>query len=121
MEDVFGYRQAAPVYRRAGWTQVVPLPPAAKSFPPKGVTGRLQQPVTDRQIREWSQSNPDGNTAIVMPRGVICLDVDSAEGHQRKTDGALELADLEQRLGVLPATWCSSAHGGESPYRHRFY
>lgn len=121
MEDVFGYRQAAPVYRRAGWTQVVPLPPAAKSFPPKGVTGRRQQPVTDRQIQEWSQSNQDGNTAIVMPRGVICLDVDSAEGHQRKTDGALELADLEQRLGVLPATWCSSAHGGESPYRHRFY
>lgn len=121
MEDVFGYRQAAPVYRRSGWTQVVPLPPAAKSFPPKGVTGRRQQPVTDRQIREWSQSNPDGNTAIVMPRGVICLDVDSAEGHQRKTDGAMELAELEQRLGVLPATWCSSAHGGESPYRHRFY
>lgn len=121
MEDVFGYRQAAPVYRRAGWTQVVPLPPAAKSFPPKGVTGRRQQPVTDRQIQEWSQSNQDGNTAIVMPRGVICLDVDSAEGHQRKTDGALELAELEQRLGVLPATWCSSAHGGESPYRHRFY
>lgn len=121
MEDVFGYRQAAPVYRRAGWTQVVPLPPAAKSFPPKGVTGRRQQPVTDRQIQEWSQSNPDGNTAIVMPEGVICLDVDSAEGHQRKTDGALELAELERKLGALPATWCSSAHGGESPYRHRFY
>lgn len=121
MEDVFGYRQAAPVYRQSGWTQVVPLPPAAKSFPPKGVTGRRQQPVTDQQIQEWSQSNPDGNTAIVMPEGVICLDVDSAEGHQRKADGAMELADLERKLGALPATWCSSAHGGESPYRHRFY
>ena len=121
MEDVFGYRQAAPIYRLAGWTQVVPLPPAAKTFPPKGVTGRRQQTVTDRQVREWSQSNPDGNTAIVMPRGVVCLDVDSAEGHQRKTDGAVELAELERKLGVLPVTWCSSAHGGDSPYRHRFY
>lgn len=121
MTDIYGYATAAPLYRAAGWMQVIPLPEGRKTPPPSGFTGRSRKPVTDEQIRLWSQATSDANTGIVIPEGVLVLDIDAAQGHQVKADGAKGISELSQELGVLPATWSSTAHGIGSPARHLFY
>lgn len=121
MTDIYGYAAAAPLYRAAGWMQVIPLPEGRKTPPPSGFTGRSRKPVTDEQVRFWSQSDPTANTGIVIPEGVLVLDIDAAQGHQVKADGAKGISELSQELGALPATWSSTAHGIDSPARHLFY
>lgn len=121
MTDIYGYAAAAPMYRAAGWMQVIPLPEGRKTPPPSGFTGRSRKPVTDEQVRFWSQSDPTANTGIVIPEGVLVLDIDAEQGHQVKADGAKGISELSQELGMLPATWSSTAHGIDSPARHLFY
>lgn len=121
MTDIYGYAAAAPRYRAAGWMQVIPLPEGRKTPPPAGFTGRSRKPVTDEQIQLWSQANPNANTGIVIPEGVLVLDIDAEQGHQVKADGAKGISELSQELGMLPATWSSTAHGIDSPARHLFY
>lgn len=121
MTDIYGYAAAAPLYRAAGWMQVIPLPEGRKTPPPSGFTGRSRKPVTDEQVQVWSQATPNANTGIVIPEGVLVLDIDAAQGHQVKADGAKGISELSQELGVLPATWSSTAHGIDSPARHLFY
>ena len=108
MTDIYGYAAAAPLYRAAGWMQVIPLPEGRK-------------PVTDEQMQLWSQSDPTANTGIVIPEGVLVLDIDAEQGHRVKADGAKGISELSQELGALPATWSSTAHGIDSPARHLFY
>lgn len=121
MADIYGYAAAAPMYRAAGWMQVIPLPEGRKTPPPSGYTGRSRKPVTDEQIQLWSQANPNANTGIVIPEGVLVLDIDAADGHQVKADGAKGISELSQELGALPGTWSSTSHGIDSPARHLFY
>lgn len=121
MTDIYGYAAAAPLYRAAGWMQVIPLPEGRKTLPPSGFTGRSRKPVTDEQVRFWSQSDPTANTGIVIPEGVLVLDIDAEQGHQVKADGAKGISELSQELGALPATWSSTSHGIDSPARHLFY
>lgn len=121
MTDIYGYAAAAPQYRAAGWMQVIPLPEGRKTPPPAGFTGRSRKPVTDEQIQLWSQANPNANTGIVIPEGVLVLDIDAAQGHQVKADGAKGISELAQELGALPDTWSSTSHGIDSPARHLFY
>lgn len=121
MTDIYGYATAAPLYRAAGWMQVIPLPEGRKTPPPSGFTGRSRKPVTDEQVQVWSQATPDANTGIVIPEGVLVLDIDAAQGHQVKADGVKGISELSQELGMLPATWSSTAHGIDSPARHLFY
>lgn len=121
MTDIYGYAAAAPLYRAAGWMQVIPLPEGRKTPPPSGFTGRSRKPVTDEQMQLWSQSDPTANTGIVIPEGVLVLDIDAEQGHQIKADGAKGISELSQELGALPATWSSTSHGIDSPARHLFY
>lgn len=121
MTDIYGYAAAAPLYRAAGWMQVIPLPEGRKTPPPSGFTGRSRKPVTDEQVRFWSQSDPTANTGIVIPEGVLVLDIDAEQGHQVKADGAKGISELSQELGALPATWSSTSNGIDSPARHLFY
>lgn len=121
MTDIYGYAAAAPLYRAAGWMQVIPLPEGRKTPPPAGFTGRSRKPVTDEQVQVWSQATPDANTGIVIPEGVLVLDIDAEQGHQVKADGAKGISELSQELGALPATWSSTSHGIDSPARHLFY
>lgn len=121
MTDIYGYAAAAPLYRAAGWMQVIPLPEGRKTPPPAGFTGRSRKPVTDEQMQLWSQSDPTANTGIVILEGVLVLDIDAEQGHQVKADGAKGISELSQELGALPATWSSTSHGIDSPARHLFY
>ena len=119
--DTFGYAEAAPLYRAAGWTQVIPLPEGKKTPPPSGYTGRHATPVDDDTIRRWGTTMPDANTGIVIPDGILVLDIDTADDHRRKADGIDGIHELESTLGPLPATWSSTAHGADQPARHLFY
>lgn len=121
MTDIYGYTAAAPLYRAAGWMQVIPLPEGRKTPPPAGFTGRSRKPVTDEQVQVWSQATPNANTGIVIPEGVLVLDIDAEQGHRVKADGAKGISELSQELGALPATWSSTSHGIDSPARHLFY
>ena len=121
MTDIYGYAAAAPLYRAAGWMQVIPLPEGRKTPPPSGFTGRSRKPVTDEQVQVWSQATPNANTGIVIPEGVLVLDIDAEQVHRVKADGAKGISELSQELGALPATWSSTAHGIDSPARHLFY
>ena len=38
MTDIYGYATAAPLYRAAGWMQVIPLPEGRKTPPPSHFT-----------------------------------------------------------------------------------
>lgn len=119
--DTFGYAAAAPLYRAAGWTQIIPLPEGKKTPPPSGYTGRHATPVDDDTIRRWGTAVPDANIGIVIPDGILVLDIDTADDHRRKADGIDGIHTLEHTLGTLPATWSSTAHGPNQPARHLFY
>lgn len=121
MTDIYGYTAAAPLYRAAGWMQVIPLPEGRKTPPPSGFTGRSRKPVTDEQVQVWSQATPNANTGIVIPEGVLVLDIDAEQGHRVKANGAKGISELSQELGALPDTWSSTSHGIDSPARHLFY
>lgn len=121
MTDIYGYTAAAPLYRAAGWMQVIPLPEGRKTPPPSGFTGRSRKPVTDEQVQVWSQATPNTNTGIVIPEGVLVLDIDAEQGHRVKANGAKGISELSQELGALPDTWSSTSHGIDSPARHLFY
>ena len=121
MSDVLGYAQALPLYIEAGWPSIIPLPEARKTPPPSGVTGRNAHTPSQEQYAQWAARNPDGNTALVIPDGIIVLDIDAPDDHKVKADGANSLHELEAKYGPLPPTWTSTAHGAQSLYRHRFY
>ena len=50
------YAYAAPLYRDAGWTDVLPIvmPGAAKNPPPNGYTGRHAVTPSDDAYARWS-------------------------------------------------------------------
>ena len=100
------YGRGAPLYREAGWPGVLPLPPAAKSPPPKGFTGRDGKWPTAGQIEEWvALKPPASNLMLRIGHGVIGIDVDA---YDSKTGGKT-LEQAEARWGSLPPTFRSSA------------
>jgi Bifunctional DNA primase/polymerase, N-terminal len=71
-------------YWNAGWSPF-PLPRRAKKCPPKGVTGRNARPVTEDDLDNWARRW--GNIGIVMPDGVVGIDVDAYKpGNIRPSD-----------------------------------
>lgn len=100
------YRDAARAYVEAGWRGVLPLPAGRKFPPPSGWTGRGAPYPSGADVQEWIDGTAgDGNICLRMPDGVIGLDVDN---YRDKAGGAW-LAELEEKLGPLPATWMSTA------------
>lgn len=112
------YRRGVQLYRRAGWRGVLPLPPGAKSPPPKGFTGYDGQWPTDAQINEWVDVRPPGsNLGLRLEHGVIGVDVDA---YGAKTGGKT-IAEAERRWGPLPATYRSSARADDQVSGIRLY
>jgi hypothetical protein len=105
-------------YIAAGWRGVLPLPPAAKSPPPKGFTGYDGAWPTDEQSAAWSKNEPaDANLAIRVNYGVIGIDVD-AYGNKA---GGRTLEEAEKRWGPLPPTFRSSSRGEDAVSGIRVY
>ena len=104
-EAIEGYADAALIYRELGWGSPFPLPKGAKCPPPKGATGREGKTPNSQQITAWRRKNPDGNTGLRLPDGVIGIDVDA---YGDKTGGRT-LLEAEKRWGPLPPTVVSSS------------
>jgi hypothetical protein len=95
------YATAAPTYWAAGWRGILPLPPNAKTPVPRGYTGAAGAWPSYPDITAWTEDQGHGNIALRLPPDVLGVDVD----HYGNKPGGAVLADLEQRLGALPATW----------------
>lgn len=107
-EPVTPYGSAALRYWELGWRGVLPLPPRAKSYPPKGWTGRGGPEPSYADVYAWAESHSGGNIALRLPRGVLGIDVDDyGDKHGGRT-----IETLEAQYGPLPATWRSSARPG---------
>jgi hypothetical protein len=102
------YGRGVWLYIAAGWRAALPLPPAAKSPPPKGFTGYDGAWPTDEQIATWTKDQPaDANLMLRVNYGVIGIDVD-AYGNKM---GGRTLEEAEKRWGPLPPTYRSSSRG----------
>lgn len=110
-----GFAAVAGVYVARGW-HPFPLPAAAKSPPPDGVTGANGIDPTAEQVQRWVELHDGANVGLRMPLNVVGIDVDEYDGKH----GAATLAALEAQYGKLPATWRSTARG-DGPSGIRFY
>jgi len=104
-----------------GWE--VTLTPESKKFPPvPGTTGKGDHSrLSSADMATW-MGDGYGNLGIVMPAGVIGLDVDhytSASGVQKRGGDAIDA--LEQCAGALPATWRSTSRDDDGVSGIRFY
>ena len=115
-------------YARAGWPAILPVPVEAKSPPPVGYTGADGADTDPLTLVRWATSHGDWSVALRMPDGVIGIDVDHYDKVKTLPDGSVHvvekrggtwLAQHETKLGLLPATWRSSAR--DLPSGIRFF
>ena len=108
------FKDVAEIYLERGFT---PIPAKQKRPVPAGATGR-NGTVTPEKVSDWT-NDPEWsgqNTAIRMLPTHIGIDVDDyANKH-----GAQQLAELEAKLGPLPATPSSTSRGKNSQSRQYF-
>lgn len=103
------YRDAAPIYRAAGWSGVLPIPYGTKKLLAKGWTGHNGQWPSGADIQAWLDDPAldagGGNIALRLPPDVIGIDVDAYAGK----NGAASFTARLQQWGPLPPTWISTA------------
>ena len=105
--------RSAPAYFKAGYGPLR-LPARKKAPPPDGYTGRNGHEVTAEDVERWVTESPSGNIGLLLPRGVIGIDVDSYKG----ANHVAAWNELTERCGPLPdAPWCSSRDDGVSGVR----
>lgn len=100
-----GYGAAALAYRDRGWRSVLPLPRGKKFPPPTGYTGDGATVPSYPDVHAWTEDHPTSNVALVLPDGVIGIDVDAYVGKH----GAVTVAAAEVEWGALPPTVRSTA------------
>ncbi len=102
-----GYADVAPVYTQLGWPSVLPLPSGEKWPPPGGFTGHSAQLPTADDVDDWRRDCADGNTALYLADGLVCVDIDNYAKKERPAGRALEvIAEVEGRAGCrFPPTW----------------
>lgn len=111
-------------YAQAGWPCILPVPAAAKHPPPNGFTGADGRDTDALTLVEFATSKPAHSIALRMPSGVIGIDVDEYDkvSHDPETGvekvvhkrGFTTLLAAIERWGPLPATWSSTARGGDT-------
>lgn len=99
------YWDSFEAYYQAGWAGILPLPAGQKKPVPAGFTGNHGVWPSWPDVMAWAEDRPGANVALRLPEHVIGVDVD-AYGDK---PGGLVLAELERRLGALPATWRSTS------------
>lgn len=111
------FQDAWPIYRRLGWTGVLPLRPGTKYPPPDGFTGwdGIDPSAADcAEFEQLDRYRSTRQTALRMPPTVVGLDVDAYDDRT----GAATLAEAERRGGPLPAgPWSSARDDGVSGIR----
>lgn len=113
------YRDAHPVYRKAGWIGPLPLADGTKWPPPEGWTGWHGAYPSYADSEAWCDCTDYREThqiALRMADGVIGIDID----HYGDKRGADTIAEGERRWGPLPDGPRSSARG-DGPAGIRFF
>lgn len=106
------YGTISPLY---AWGDLLPLPTGKKHPVPAGYTGGNGAAVGDKERGDWA--GRDGNYALRLPEGVMGIDVDT----YGDKDGAATLAELEAKLGPLPATYMSTRRANPMTSGIRFF
>lgn len=107
--EPFGHARA---YLEQGWSPM-PLPAGQQKPPPDDVTGRHDCEIGAAHIDRWMQDRrygPTANIAVRLADDVLGIDVDHyvlKDGKAKR--GGDTLAELESKLGPLPATWTSTS------------
>lgn len=124
--DTVLYQQAHQLYRAAGWTGPLPLPPGRKYPPPDGWTGYHGADPSGADSWAWANEPPlpgepdyrgTAQLALRMPDGVIGVDVDDYGSKH----GATTIRHAIDQYGPLPRTWRSTARGAGQPSGILFY
>ena len=108
------FRETARAYRDKYWAGTLPIPYGEKHPPPTGFTGHAAPYPTVDEIDQWCD---DGNrhniclrlAGVSKEHEVIGIDVDHYTSGGKEKRGGDQLKALEEKLGVLPETWISSA------------
>lgn len=116
------YRNAALMYRNAGWPAPIPVDITVPGRVITGTTGGKNFhhfPPSSMQIHEWQLLQGHRNIGLWLPDNVIGIDVDSYENKI----GAETISWLETNITrePLPPTWTSTCRGSHQPSRIHFY
>lgn len=95
------YAHAADRWKAAGWTTVLPVPVGRKEPVPVGFTGRDGREPDQTEYDSWLSRRPYDNAALVVPVGVVGLDVDAYGGKR----GHRTWTQHRQQHGEPGATW----------------
>lgn len=98
------YCVGAPEYLAKGWKRPLPLL-RGKGVVPKGVTGWKGQDPSPGDIQKWRIDRADSNICLIVPEGVVGIDVD----HYDAKRGGDTLAYADAEWGPRPPTWRSTA------------
>ncbi len=96
------FGEMASSYLGLGWN---PVPCDGKHLAVSGYSGYDGAAVTDNELNEWVGEYMGHNVALVLPDGVIGIDVD----HYGNKRGGDTLAAKETEWGGLPPTWVSTS------------
>lgn len=109
------YKTAALRYWTHGWEGPLPVgsKPQQKTHPPTGYTGSEGAWPDEDQIIEWSESRPNVNIALRLPKTVIGIDVDDYDDKP----GADTMIATTEAHDRLPRTWISTSRSGRSGIR----
>lgn len=108
------YRETARAYRDKWWAGTLPIPYGEKHPPPTGFTGHAAPYPTGGQVKQWCEDGSRYNiclrlAGISKEQEIIGIDVDHYASGGKEKRGGDQLKALEEKLGVLPETWISSA------------
>ena len=113
--EVKPFADAVDEYWAKGWESIIPIKARDKAPIIQGFSGKKASIPDYDTVKTWKIVFPGANIGLVLPDGIIGIDVD----HYGEKRGADTLKRLERELGPLPPTWISTSK--ESPSGIRLF
>lgn len=99
------FAAVAAAYLESGLGFPLPVPARAQGPVPRNFEYRRVEPPTRAQVKRWAAAKPASNVLLRPADGVVAVVTTTGAGRDL-------LADLERRLGLLPATIISTDGAG---------
>ena len=112
MTDIYGYATAAPLYRAAGWMQVIPLPEGARPRRPAGSRDAAANPSPTSRYGSGRRRPRTRTRESSSPRRI-------GVGHRRRTRPSGQGGRGERHQRTLSGTGHASGHVEQHGARHR--